>query len=147
MAAWQCDFYIVPKERVKFGEMPNYDGIPSWKKKSMPIEAVNALEKFLPIEKSWSKDIIQYGELESTCMEIFSISDEEVDIFLRLDLSKLTSNIYDAILRFILDCNCVIYVVSTNKTYAGDENGLKQVIKESLAYRLGIRNNSFIAKL
>lgn len=146
MAAWQCCFYIAPKENVKTLEKPNEDES-LWEKGRLPIRSLKSLEKYLPIQASWSKNITQYGDLEGTCIEIFKTADGKFDISIRLDLPKLTEKMYKKILNLIIKSNCMICVIETQKVYEGNEESLKQVIKESIAFRLGQKNNDFVAKL
>ncbi len=50
-------------------------------------------------------------------------------------------------MNLIIKSNCMICVIETQKIYEGNEESLKQVIKESIAFRLGQKNNDFVAKL
>lgn len=84
MAIWQFQCNIIPLghniDRLNHGEMI------SWKEVSQPSNEI----KFLELEKSWSKDIVQYGKTEETCIEFIYNKGMLEEISCRLDLRSLT---------------------------------------------------------
>lgn len=67
MAVWQFQCNIIPlRENI---DKLSRDEMISWKDISQPITSLDFLER----EKSWSTDIVQFGNIDETCIEFFLI--------------------------------------------------------------------------
>ena len=86
MAIWQFQCNIV-STRLNFDRLSR-DEMISWKGVPQPPHNL----KFLEPEDSWSKDIIQYGKSDETCIEFIYIDNILDEISCRLDLRSLTKN-------------------------------------------------------
>jgi hypothetical protein len=99
MAIWQFDCMVIPEDREK-----NYidiDKYISWIGINIPEDAFTFLSNHLPVEKSWSNVIKQYGKRDSTCIEIFLLGNEVEEIRCRFDLRNISKSLLINILEFI----------------------------------------------
>ena len=95
MAIWQFQCNIIPsRDNI---EKLNRDEIISWKNVSPPKYDMEFLEK----EKSWSKDIVQYGKREETCVEFIYSNNILEEIECRLDLRSLTKQKLVLLLEYV----------------------------------------------
>lgn len=103
MAIWQVCFFIIPRENTKYNL--ELDELISWKSVSFFEPYVDFLEK----SESWSKNIFQYGQIDSTCIMYIMESGYIEEINCRLDIRSLTPILLKNILDFISKINGVIY--------------------------------------
>ena len=99
MAIWQFEYMIIPKGRRV--EECLEDEIISWKGIEIPDNAIKKISELLPQEKSWSKDIEQYGSIEGTCIKFLYEDNSIVEINCRLDLRNLSKVILTEIIAFV----------------------------------------------
>ncbi len=88
MAIWQVALHYI-----KNGNHIDYSA-------SAFISSSKNLEEFFPETKSWCKTIRQYGELDSTCIEIDIDNGDEISI--RIDLRNISKNQLQVLLNFAI---------------------------------------------
>ena len=86
MAIWQVALHYV-----KNGDNIDYSS-------SAFLSSFKKIEEFFPETKSWSKTIKQYGELDSTCIEMDI--DESDEISIRIDLRSISKEQLQALVDF-----------------------------------------------
>ena len=118
MAIWQVSIILVRKEKTE-----KYLDANLWK---IPEE----LMKFFPEEKSWSHSIRQYGDLDSTCIEIYTEDDE---ISLRIDLTNITKEQLDVIIEFAVSND--LKIKNENQIIEPTISNFISIMKDSNAYR------------
>lgn len=99
MAMWQFEYMIIPKGR----RLEDYleEQLICWKGIEITGDSIIKLNELLPKEKGWSDDIHQYGNSNSTCIEI-SYEDGDIDeISCRLDLRSLSKVLLSKIVEYI----------------------------------------------
>lgn len=137
MAVWQFDFYIIKEENIKFynESLSCYENEVwlSWEKEKIKGDSIKKISKILPPEKSWSNKIMQYGKIDETCLEIFTLDDGLYQICIRLDLRSMNDHILLEIIDFIHAHKAI--VVCDNKCYQIDKEVLVKIIKESNAFK------------
>lgn len=147
MAIWQLGFYLIPNEKIEY-ELPFRqlldESLLEWQEERIDKESQKKLSRYLPIEKSWSESIIQYGNLEKTCIEV---SIDTITIRIRLDLARITNSIFEAVLNFIIENKCALYRIETNDCYDGTRKGLIQLITDSRLFLIMRKSNKFLEKL
>lgn len=89
MAIWQVAFHYV-----KNGDNIDF-------KSSEFISSLKKIEEFFPESKSWCKTIRQYGELDSTCIEIDIDDCDEISI--RIDLRSISKEQLQVLINFAVD--------------------------------------------
>lgn len=95
MAIWQVALYLTSKKHIDISN-PAFES------------SLKKLEMFFTETKSWCKNIKQYGELDSTCIEIDIDSCDDISV--RIDLRSISKNQLTAILDFALDNDlCIKY--------------------------------------
>lgn len=137
MASWQVHFVLLPAAEPSKG-----------KKYGIILETMEKLSKVLPKTKSWSNNIIQFGDLDSTCIEIYLDDDNEISV--RIDLRNCGRKEIESILEFATENNLVI-AVNTRKFDPSKENdwildpiyefypptkdSIKMIVESSAAFR------------
>lgn len=109
MAIWQFDCMIVPKNSKK-KDCINNDEYISWNGIDIQEDSFKFLSLYLPLEKSWSNDIKQYGNKDSTCIEIYMSENEIDEIRSRFDLRNISMSLLENIVTFINMINGAIYI-------------------------------------
>ncbi len=104
MAIWQFQCNIIPT-RVNVNRLSR-DEVISWKGVSQPSHKITFLEQ----EKSWSKDIIQYGKSEETCIEFIYIDNMLDEISCRLDLRSLTKTNLISLIEYVQEIGAMFLV-------------------------------------
>jgi len=125
MAIWQFQCNIIPT-RVNIDRL-NRDEVVSWKGVSQPSHEI----KFLEQEKSWSKDIIQYGKLDETCIEFIYIDNMLDEIDCRLDLRSLTKTKLNSLIEYVQEIGAMFLVV--NMIFSPKIEDMLESIKNSKA--------------
>lgn len=104
MALWQFDFYIVPKKNSVRGGGSNED-ILSWKQDNISSLRIDFLEE----KVGWTKDIVQYGGEDETCIQFLYKDETLVEINCRFDLRSLSKKMLEAILDYVQNIEGMIF--------------------------------------
>ncbi|SET72386.1 hypothetical protein SAMN05443270_1132 [Lacrimispora sphenoides] len=113
MAIWQFDCNIIPRID-KFTRTDTLD-ITSWIGIVLNKKAIQYLNQILEPQKSWTKDIIQFGKDDETCIKFLKEKEEIDEISCRLDLRTLKREDIQNILTFINESGGELYYL--NKVY------------------------------
>lgn len=125
MAIWQFQCNIIPT-RINIDRLSR-DEMISWKGVSQPPHEL----KFLEQEKSWSRDIIQYGKSDETCIE-FMYSDNMLDeISCRLDLRSLTKTNLISLIEYVQEIGALFLV--GDRVYLPQIEDIIEILKNSRA--------------
>lgn len=127
MAIWQYQCYIIPK--INSVCSLKQEQIISWKGNLCSKQEIDFLDK----KKSWSKDIVQYGDLEKTCIEFIYEDNELIEIECRLDLRNFSRKIFKEILNYVKEVNAV-FLCGSKVILPVEEDVINQ-IKISEAYK------------
>lgn len=127
MAIWQYECYIVPIRKNLLDL--KHEQIISWKGRECLQQKVD----FLDLKESWSKDIVQYGDLERTCIEFIYEGNELAEIECRLDLRNFSWEIFKEILNYVRVINAVF--LCDNRVVLPVEKDVINQIKISEAYK------------
>ncbi len=132
MAIWQFDFMIIPQIRdIKdYNDNNNYM---SWHGIKIPEDSLEFLSIHLPIGKSWSNDIRQYGDKDSTCIEIYMLDNDIDEIRCRFDLRNISKSLLENVISFINIINGKVYI--NGKSYKADIPSIIELVRESDAAR------------
>lgn len=125
MAIWQFQCNIIPT-RVNMEKLSR-DEVLSWKDVLQPSHEIEFLEK----EKSWSKDIIQYGKLDETCIEFIYIDNMLDEIDCRLDLRSLTKTKFNSLLEYVQEIGAMFLV--GDMVYLPQVEDMLEIMKNSKA--------------
>ena len=129
MAIWQFKCMVIPSENAKM-DISSED-ILSWRTELLKTFMEN-IEKILPLEKNWSKDIEQYGKIDETCIEILH-EKNMAEVSIRLDLRSLSKKDFETIISIISEAKGQI--LYQEKLYQPDFNEIIRLTKESDAAR------------
>lgn len=95
MAIWQFQCFIVPL--IRNTDKLRGDEKISWKNVEKPL----IYPDFLEGGKSWSTDIVQYGNIDKTCIEFIYDKDTLEEINCRMDLRTLTKHNLTRIVEYV----------------------------------------------
>lgn len=117
MAIWQVDFYLI-------GDFPQ---------KSDPnfINSLKPLQDTFGEFWSWSRDIKQYGNVDETCIEIYTKGEVIKAICVRLDMRSLKKHEIEVICEFAAANNFMI--LCENKEYPPTYDAITSITKDSPA--------------
>lgn len=127
MALWQFDFYIVPRERLVIVEDLGNEDILSWKQDDITSIDIDFLEK----ETSWTKDIVQYGKADETCIRFLYEDEILEEISCRFDLRSLSKKMLEKILAYIQKIEGMIFY--EGKIYYPNIEEIVELMKKSNA--------------
>lgn len=127
MAVWQFQCNIIPaRENI---DKLSYNEMTSWLDISQPIVDID----FLECNKSWSTDIVQYGNVDETCIEFFYDKDKLEEINCRLDLRTLTKGNFVQIVEYVKNIGAMFLV--GDMVYPPEFEVMVEVMQHSEANR------------
>lgn len=139
MAIWQLEFYIIHRE-YEYTSL-SFDNIISWKDKTF-MKIMPDFD-FLPRKKSWSDSIIQYGELDSDCIEFLLSSEKQIEeIECRLDMRCFTKEKLEIILAYVNQIKANIYI--NGKIVSPQMKEIIPIIRESYSVRFCMNPKKFL---
>lgn len=139
MAIWQFECKIIPlKENT---HTLSEKKIHLWTGVKEPSYKIDFLQK----EESWSKNIIQYGKIDETCIEFFYFNDELEEIICRIDLRSCTKEKILLVVEYVQNIDALFLV--EDKIYFPKIETLLGLIKNSKAYRYCNNPIDFICNL
>lgn len=108
MALWQYTFYVLPESgyrSLSIGEQleqseEGFDDAAFWQYHHLHISFFDEISLFLPKGKSWHKDNIVFGSLESNCLEVIIEDEIIVSATLRVDYQSNYRQMLDYFIRF-----------------------------------------------
>lgn len=118
MAIWQYNFTLIPKEALKKGtshlekhldEEGFLDDESCWLIEPLKVNFFNKIEILLPRNKSWSDDIILFGNQDSNRFEVYkNINDNVISVSFRIDYTSEYEEILRGIINFVQLNNLII---------------------------------------
>jgi hypothetical protein len=108
MALWQVGFFLLPKDSIEFinsfkvSNEHTFDDASYWEVLKLPPIFFDTINDILPKGKSWSKNILLYGEENSNRLEIYFENDIIVSVSLRIDYTSDYENILYEIIEFCI---------------------------------------------
>ena len=136
MAVWQICFYAIENNK-----LDNDADICYWRIEPEKACDINFLYKY----KSWSKNIIQYGDLQESCIELFKENGKIVEISIRLDIRSLSNDMVINMSNYLNDIKANIYF--RNKIIVPSTDNIVELIKTSDAYKYCNNPRLFIKNL
>lgn len=147
MAIWQYQIFVVPEEEINsyFSEdicinKNALNEIDWWKYRQLNIESFNVFITLCPLKKSWSNDIILFGDESSNCIELLMNRNKVIEISVRIDLRYNYEQFVSTLCEFAQKHNC-IFLNDALKIISAREQLIKQDIIDHPIYK------SFLDKL
>lgn len=141
MALWQFDFYIVPREKSVIVEDLENEDILSWKQDDISLIEIDFLEK----ETSWTKDIVQYGKADETCIQFLYEDEVLEEINCRFNLRSLSKKMLEKILDYVEKKEGMIFY--EGKIYAPQIDEIIELMKSSKVNKFCQNPINFFEKL
>ena len=143
MAIWQFDCNIVQCD--KSMERANEDEMVLWDVENISKEIIEAINEILPEEKSWSDNLKQYGNNDSTCFNLYYEKEKIEEIVLRLDLTSLSKDMLSNILEIIRKMDAVI--LYDKKIFEPEMDCMILVLKNSEAGKFSMNQEKYFEEL
>ncbi len=107
------------------------------------VSSLEKLEKTFPEVKSWCETLKQYGELESTCIEIDVFNND--DIAVRIDLRNICKNQLDVLCEFALYNN--LSIKYNDELYDASIDQFMEIFRKSEAYKFLLDSKNFLKEI
>lgn len=136
MALWQVGFFVIPKESldlgipIKLSEEDSFDDSLFWEYLNLNPSFFDSIGAILPKKKSWSRNIILYGEENSNRFEVFFESEIIVSVSFRINFTSNYEDILRQLIEFFLYNNLIILDEKINIIPLNFE-GVKGIIENS----------------
>ncbi len=129
MAIWQFEYMIIPKGR----QLQDYtkEQIISWKNVEILKDSIIKLSQILSRKESWSSEIHQYGDKNSSCMKLIYEDNCLEEIGCRFDLRDLTKGMLILVIEWINEIRGEI--LYEDYIYQADIDTLVVLMKNSRA--------------
>lgn len=111
MAIWQYNFTVIPKNGIEKGNFISKkyldeDGFledePIWLRSPTKMEIFDAIEKILPRNESWSKNISLFGDQDSNRFEVYRNEvGSVISVSFRIDFQSGYDQILENIINFL----------------------------------------------
>ncbi|WP_271754794.1 hypothetical protein, partial [Cohnella sp. JJ-181] len=101
MALWQTRFFIVKESNIVLNE-ENEEALLLWGESPLNSDSLITISKSLHQEKSWSDEIVQYGKIDGTCLEISYDGNIISEISCRIDVRNISLEILSEIVNFMI---------------------------------------------
>lgn len=138
MAIWQFSCNIVPYRKNIMSLTANE--IISWNEMSISVPEINFLEQ----KVSWSKNIIQYGNIDETCIE-FIYDNTLEEIFCRLDLRNLTKKQLNSIVEYVQKLGAMFFVDGI--VYEPKNDIIVSLLRKSDAFKYCQNSNEYLKNI
>jgi len=141
MAIWQFEIFMVPKEEVHsyFGGTDTisneaFNEIKWWKYYQPDIEDFDTFQHIIPKGKSWSNDIMLFGDESSNCIEIVVDQSKIDEVSIRIDLRTDYKPLIKLLCDFAQRHKC-LFISGSLEVISPDLNELSQYIKNYPKYK------------
>lgn len=127
MAIWQfyCNIVSVTKSIDKL----SHDEMISWRDMPQPRIDID----FLQHEKSWAKNIVQYGNMDGTCILFIYHENNLEEIQCRIDLRTISKHIFGEIIVYVQSIKACFLI--EDKIYPPETESIVKVMMQSKAYQ------------
>lgn len=126
MAIYQCELELVNKHG-----NTNFENL-----------CFDSIEQTLKRYKSWSSNIIQYGRIDDTCVEVFCEQKTIREISIRINLMSITPKELDSIISFMNLNN--LHIIKNNNIVTATRKVLTDIMKESMAFKYLSDTNKYL---
>ena len=135
MAIWHYEIILLPEEEVNSysPNLTHFDAdlmekVEWWKYRQLTLSDFKYFERILSIEKSWSKDITQFGKEDSNNISLFNTNEVIKEINVRIDVRDYLK-FADKIIGFCIK-HKLLYIDGDRLINYPDIGRLKEQIKE-----------------
>jgi hypothetical protein len=115
MALWQYQLFLVPEEEVASYfkndvsiSQNAFNEIGWWRYRQLGIASFYFFEEILPVNESWSKDIILFGNESSNCIELLINRNLITEVCVRIDLRVDYKQLLHLLCEFSNKNNCIL---------------------------------------
>ena len=127
MAIWQfyCNIVSVTKSIDKL----SHDEMISWRDMPQPRLDID----FLQQEESWAKNIVQYGNIDETCIQFIYHEDNLDEIQCRIDLRTISKPMFDKIIAYVQNIEACFLI--EDKIYPPETESIVKTMMQSKEYQ------------
>lgn len=153
MAIWQFYFVVIPQEKILPSintsskiKITDDEGIMSWRGYYINQLSLKKLSEILKYSKSWTDNIVQFGSVDGTCVELYYENETLIELSVRLDLRNIRLDILEVIIDFIKINNAMI-VTRNGDLIKPIIKDIIEEIKKSDAYSFVKNPDTFLCDL
>ena len=111
MAAWQVEFYIIPRRALlSHGALDSseLDGTPWWTTHGLPVDYQKRLSAVASIGPLWSAELQTWGPQDGNRVDVWSDDGRVSTVMARVDVRRLDSKFGAALLHFVRTAQAVL---------------------------------------
>lgn len=139
MAIYHYTFEVVPKKILdknkitvpSFISQNEYEAINWWEGIELQSDILSEIAGILKRENSWSDGILQFGDLESTNIQLVYESNKVVEFNVRFDLRSIKKEMVQFILDIASKCDGIILSEENNLHYPFDPQFIEEIKQSS----------------
>ena len=144
MATWQFSVVLIPESWAQenkycpsslFDEDGYYDTDAVWKENQPNPEFINLLSNLLPPAKSWSKEMLCWGNEEEHDIQVGYEGKFIESIHIRLDLNQKLNSILVKLVKVSKELNCVLFFPELKTITEANEFELRMALQDSRAIK------------
>ncbi len=141
MATWQFSVNLIPKswaikndyDSSLFYSDEGYDTEVAWVNNQPKPDYINSLSKILPKTKSWSKDLLCWGNEEEHDIQVCYENKIIDGIHIRLDLNQQLDNIITKLIQAAKELDCVLFFPELKTIVEANKINLDKALQSSRA--------------
>ena len=142
MATWQFSVVLIPKswaEENKYSSSSLYDDDGyydtevAWKGNQPNIDFKSILSTLLPPAKSWSKELLYWGNEDEHDIQVGYEGKLIEGIHIRLDLNQKLNSILVKLVKVANELNCILFFPELKTVTEANEFELKNALQNSRA--------------
>lgn len=139
MAIWQYTFELIPKDDLEIIGLGNYKGevdynnIRFWRNGDYEVGYFDTLTGLLSKGKSWSNDIVLYGNEEKTCIKFLIEDDKISEVVIRIDFREDYSKLLSEIIEFC-GLHALLLLDEEHNVLPLNQTSIISLIKNSIQY-------------
>jgi len=155
MATWQFTISLIPKpwaienqfNSSSLYDDEGYDTEIAWETNQPNPEFINLLSELLPPSKSWSNDLLFWGNEKEHDIKV-GIENKLIEgIHIRLDLNKKLNTLIEKLIQIAKELDCVLFFPELEIVTEANKFELKKALQNSRAASFVKDPSRFLSEL
>ena len=156
MATWQFSVVLIPKSWAEenkycssslYDEDGYYDTEAAWKENQPNTNFITVLSTLLPPAKSWSKEMLSWGNEEEHDIKVGYEGELIEGIHIRLDLNQKLNSILVKLVKVANELSCVLFFPELKTVTKANEFELNNALQNSRAAKFVGDPHGFLDEL
>ena len=148
MAIWQVPIKLIPRKNfINSSEYDAKENFFAWEDKKKIEKSLMNIAAILKTKKSWSKNIILYGDEESNCVELFYNRRKLEEVSIRLDLRDIPKKLLGLIIEIAKKNDALIWIQEEETAIEPEWALFTEKIRKSSAAKFSQNPQEFLANI